>query len=62
MTPERAREVHKKQSEFPFWGNYKKFMTDDEIDFVQSKFMNAVSGNVTFASIVIAIKDGCAAQ
>lgn len=58
MTPERAREVHQKQSEFPHWGNYRKFMTEDEIAYVQWRFDNAVSGNVSFASIVCAIMNG----
>lgn len=52
MTPERAKEVISKQSKFPYWGNYRKFMTPDEIAFVDREFETAPSGNVSFASIV----------
>lgn len=55
MTPERAAEVYKQQGEFPYWGNYRKFMTLDEIGYVEDIFKRAISGNVSFASIVVAI-------
>lgn len=58
MTPERAAKVHKAQGKFPYWGNYRKFMDADEIAFVEDLFQRAVSGNVSFASIVNSIRLG----
>jgi hypothetical protein len=52
MTPERAREVIRQQSHFPYWGNYERFMTPDEIAFTRERFNNHPSGNITFAGIV----------
>lgn len=53
LSPQRAREVCHAQSQFPYWGNYEKFMTADEIAHVRGVF-NAKHepGSVTFASIV----------
>lgn len=58
MTPERAAEVHRQQSQFPYWGNYQKFMTEDEIAYCQHIFMNAESDHVSFASVVNCIRKG----
>lgn len=58
LTQERAIEVTKQQAQFPFWGNYSKFMTEDEIWHVQHYWNNAKSGNVTFAAIVSCIAKG----
>lgn len=58
LTPERAAEVRQKQSEFPYWGNYRKFMTAEEIAYVEELFRTDPSGNVTFASIVCRIMKG----
>lgn len=52
MTPERAREVIRRQSAFPYWGNYQKFMSEDEIAFVRDLFENDRSGNITFGAVV----------
>lgn len=52
MTPERARQVVREQSQFPYWGNYQKFMTIEEIAHVAKRFQSDPSGNVSFASIV----------
>ena len=58
LTLERAKEVHKAQSQFPSWGNYTKFMTHAEIEHVEWLFQNAKSGNVSVASIVMSIAVG----
>lgn len=58
MTPERAKEVITKQNEFPYWGNYQKFMQLGEISYVQELFQKHASGAVSFASIVRAIARG----
>lgn len=58
LTPDRAKEVHHKQNQFPYWGNYSKFMTEDEIAHVNWLWENAESGNVSFASIVMSIAVG----
>jgi hypothetical protein len=52
MTPDRAREVIHAQSKFPYWGNYQKFMTPEEVAHVQELFANDRSGNITFGAIV----------
>ncbi|MGZ6008550.1 MAG: hypothetical protein ACXWLO_04600 [Rhizomicrobium sp.] len=52
MTPDRAREVIRAQSQFPYWGNYQKFMTPEEIAFVRGQFEHSESGNVSFAGII----------
>jgi len=52
MTPERAKDVIKAASVFPFWGNYRRFMTAAEIDLVETLWQNHPSGSVSFASIV----------
>ena len=58
LTRERAAEIHIAQMQFPYWGNYSKFMTDDEEAHVRGIFQQAESGDVTFASIVLSIKNG----
>jgi len=52
LTKERAKEVIQKQSRFPYWGNYSKFMTSDEIEHVEQLFRTDPNGSVSFASIV----------
>lgn len=52
LTPERAREVRDKQKQWPYWGNYRKFMTPEEDAYVMELFRTDPSGNVTVASIV----------
>jgi hypothetical protein len=52
MTPDRARAVIRAQSEFPYWGNYERFMTPDELAHCRERFNNHPSGNITFAGIV----------
>lgn len=58
LTQDRAKEVRHQQNQFPYWGNYSKFMTEDEIAHVQYIWEHAKSGNVTFASIVDRIANG----
>lgn len=55
MTKERAQEIIRAQSEFPYWGNYRRFMTPAEHDFVQEIFRNDPDGRVSIASIVHSI-------
>lgn len=52
MTPDRAREVIRAQSQYPYWGNYEKFMTVNEVADVRKRFANHPNGNITFAGIV----------
>lgn len=52
MSPDRAREVIQKQSEFPYWGNYHRFMPPDEIIECRELFRTAPSGTVSVASII----------
>lgn len=52
LTRIRAKEVVEKASEWPYWGAYSKFMTDDEKAHVQYIFMHCVHGWITFAGIV----------
>lgn len=52
LTPQRAREIIRAQSEFPYWGNYSKFMTTEESAFVSELFKRSENGNVSIASIV----------
>lgn len=58
MTRERAIRVSMLQSQFPYWGNYRKFMTEEEIAFVENEVRIAPSGNVSFASVVSRIARG----
>ena len=48
MTPDRAKEIQQSQSEWPYWGNFTKFMTPDEIHEVRA-FRDTLSGNTCFA-------------
>lgn len=52
MTPDRARAVIHAQSEFPYWGNYERFMTPEEVAHVRERFQSHPNGNITFAGIV----------
>lgn len=52
MTPDRAREVIRAQSQFPYWGNYEKFMTADEVAHCRQLFENDRSGSITLAAVV----------
>lgn len=52
MTPARAREVIRLQSQFPFWGNYRRFMTDAEIASMTWRFRRHPSGDITFGRLV----------
>lgn len=52
MTPDRAREVIRAQSQFPYWGNYQKFMTAEEIAEVRQLFDADRSGSITFGAVV----------
>lgn len=52
LTRERARQVWHEQSQWPYWGNFSRFMTEAEIAHVQYLFENAKSGGVSFGSIV----------
>jgi hypothetical protein len=52
LTPGRAREIIRAQSQFPYWGNYSKFMTPEESAFVADAFKQSESGNVSIAGIV----------
>lgn len=52
LTAERAREIHEKQKVFPYWGNYRKFMTLEEEVYVMNLFYNDPNPNVTVAGIV----------
>ncbi len=58
MTPERARDVIRSQSQFPYWGNYSRFMTTDELDQVMEVFRAAPSGNISVAAIVHRVARG----
>ena len=58
MTPERARDVIQAQSQFPYWGNYSRFMTTDEHDECLEVFRTAPSGNISVAAIVHRIANG----
>lgn len=58
LTQDRAKEVVRLQNQWPYWGNFSKFMTEDEITHVKYIFEHAKSGNVTFASIVYRIAHG----
>ena len=57
MTPERAQEIIEKQSHFPNWGNFQKFMSDEEKIDIQNKFLNASEskGYLSFSSIIYRI-------
>lgn len=52
LTPERAREIIKKQSQFPYWGEYTRFMTPSESAFTQDLFRKSNDGNISIARIV----------
>lgn len=52
MTPDRAREVIRAQSQFPYWGNYQRFMSDDEIAHCRQLFEADRSGSITFGAVV----------
>lgn len=48
MTPERAREIRVSASRWPYWGNYSRFMTADEIEEVR-RVWDTLPGNTSFA-------------
>jgi hypothetical protein len=52
LTPQRARQIIRAQSDFPYWGNYSKFMTAEENAYALDRFKLAKNGNVSIASIV----------
>jgi hypothetical protein len=52
LTPARAREIIRAQSRFPYWGNYQRFLTPDELAEVQGLFEQSDNGSITFAGIV----------
>lgn len=57
MTPARAQAVITAQSQWPFWGNFSKFMTAGELATVDRLWM-AAPGNWSRASVVYALARG----
>ena len=55
MTPERAKEIITAQNQWPYWGNFSRFMTPDEIGFVRNAWLENPNGNSSFASTVYRI-------
>jgi len=55
MTPTRAKEVIDAQNQFPFWGNFSRFMTPEEIGYVRDRWNANPNGNSSFASTVCRI-------
>lgn len=58
LSRNRAKEVGKLANQWPNWGNYCKYLTDEETDHVGYIYMHAKSGNVSTASIVESIARG----
>lgn len=52
LTRDRALEIHEKQTHFPYWGNYSKFMTADEIAYCEKEWKADPEGSITFATVV----------
>lgn len=54
MTPERARELQRLASQWPYWGNLTRFMTPDESAEIDLLWLeaSASNGNLSRASIV----------
>jgi hypothetical protein len=48
MTPERAKEIRQSTQRFPYWGNFRRFMTPDEISLVMDRW-ESMDGNSCFA-------------
>lgn len=55
MTPERATEIIDAQNQWPYWGNFSRFMTTEEIGFVRDRWDENPNGNSSFASTVYRI-------
>ena len=55
MTPERALEVIKAQNQWPYWGNFSRFMTPEEIAYVSTRWDANPNGNSSFGSTVYRI-------
>jgi hypothetical protein len=45
LTPKRATEVHNAQKQFPYFGNYRRFMTPEEITHVEQLWRDATLEN-----------------
>jgi hypothetical protein len=58
LTKRRAKEIVHQQNQFPYWGNYGKFMTEPEKEHVSYIWTHAQSGNVSIASAVQSIAAG----
>ena len=58
MTPERATEIIKNQNQWPYWGNFSRFMTPEEIGYVRDLWNDNPNGNSSFASTVYRIAEG----
>ena len=55
LSRERAAEVIHAQNQWPFWGNFSRFMTDAEIAYVRTRWDANPNGNSSFASTVYRI-------
>lgn len=51
MTKERAKELIRLQSDFPYWGNFSRFMTSEEIHETNQEW-DKLPGNTSFASVI----------
>ena len=60
LTPERAREVIHKASQWPHWGDFARFMTEAEHAATRAQWIEASDqdGSLSFASIVYRIAGG----
>lgn len=54
MTRERAKEIITSQSQWPYWGNFQRFMTADEINDIR-RYWETLPGNSSFASAIYRI-------
>jgi len=60
MTRERAKELIREQNQFPYWGNFSRFMTPSEKEEINALWDEAskANGELSFASIIYRIGRG----
>ena len=58
MSPKRAAEVISAQNQWPYWGNFSRFMSPEEIGFVRDRWNENSNGGSSFASTVYRIANG----
>jgi hypothetical protein len=58
MTPERAQEIIRAQRQWPYWGNYSRFMTAAELHSIRFEWLENGGPNSSLASTVHKIARG----